>query len=116
MPTDTNILIVRQPSKPGVLALYIGRYTEGSGYMEEANIHWIPKEFNTISEPTLVLNEKDPNVAGAMQSLANQLWGLGYRPSEAQMSDTAVKSKDAHLASLTKILEQVLPSALRERK
>lgn len=61
-----------------------------------------------INEPMVRLEDD------AAQSLMDDLWRVGFRPSEAGQSAGALSATERHLQDLRKLVDQVLPLALRK--
>lgn len=67
----------------------------------------VPKEIEWVEQPESLVN---PNAAvyssnrAAAQKLFDDLYALGFRPSDGKNNDAVIKAKDDHLADLRRII------------
>lgn len=89
----------------------------GSFYLHcvrrDGNKLYVPKEISWIEQDEGLINPSSAirtDVIKNAQKLFDDMYAMGFRPSDGKNNDLVIKSKDEHLADLRLILKSYLPS------
>lgn len=88
----------------GSFYLHIVRRSDGKLYVPK-DIHWVEQDAGIINADAAIrLNGRT-----SAQKLFDDLYALGFRPSDGKNNDAAMKAKDEHIADLRTVMTAYLP-------
>ena len=104
---ELNVHLEHDPRFRGTTMYLYGKDKDGEFVIEPMNLVRKPYEPSTCQDPTLVFNGHDGEIF--LQSLADALVRIGFRPNELKAKEGELSAKNYHLEDMRRLVFKTKP-------